>query len=146
VSLESSLWNWLANGWKQVPEDVLHYTRIENSASAGAPDVDLHYHNQAWLELKVAERMAGGKRLIVPHLRGKQVEWLHNRWLVGGRAWLLLRMEKRKSRVHYLVPGSHAMALYRRQLTEEEVAYLSWCEPGATPMDILLAAAVADRE
>lgn len=134
---EQSLWKWLKRGWDEVPGNRLQYTRVENSASSGMPDVEAcHLGAQVWLELKVADRPSSPEtRVDFKHLRPKQVEFLHNRWLVGGRAWMLLRVDGLFKSV-YLLPGRDARRVLRG-MTERELSRASGVQPTAGPLDIL---------
>lgn len=139
MSLESSLWDWLRRSWRLVPKSELHYTRVENAAAGGIPDTEACYQGkQFWAELKVALRPASPSDVVkVPHFRTGQVMWLHNRWLVNGRAWLLLRVEGAGFPVsHYLIPGKYSR-LVAAGVTEEHLARLSAVMPGASAMHIL---------
>lgn len=141
MSLESSLWGWLYRVWKDVKG--LHFTRIENSASSGTPDVEGCTGGlQFWIELKIAKRPKHRHDIIkLDHFRVKQVVWLHNRWLVDGRAWVLVRVEGNGPRVHYLLSGGMARALYEG-MTEDAMDEVSWIDAHASPMDVLRRASV----
>ena len=143
IGSETSLWQWLWKSWKTVPRSMLDVNRVENSAGTGMPDVEGFYKtDQFWLELKVAERPKSKLTEIdVKHLRPKQVQWLHNRWLVGGNAWILLRVESTtsKSSSAYLIPGKYSRQV-KAGLTEQELSGISYVPPGADQMEILLVA------
>ncbi len=134
---ERSLWQWLWRAWRKLPGDELHAKRIENSASSGMPDAEGHYGEQFWLELKVAGRPADPMTPIdVKHLRPKQVEWLYNRWLVGGNAWILLRVDGLGGSEVFLVSGKYAREV-RSGLTRRELIGLSTVLTCADQMAIL---------
>lgn len=65
--------------------------RIENSVGLGTPDINyLH----GWIELKyVPSWPKRGGPLRIPHFTPQQRVFLRRRWLSGGHAWLLLRVE-----------------------------------------------------
>lgn len=144
ASLESSLWSWLERGAKAAFERKDYgMTRIENAATSGVPDVEgCLYRTQFWIELKVSKRPRAGNPVDVKHLRSKQVQWLHNRWLAGGYAWILLRVEGKGGTAHYLIPGKHSRAVLAG-LTESAIAELSIVNKNATAKAILQASVAA---
>ncbi len=131
---EKSLWDWLLRDWKKVARTVLQCTRVENSTASGMPDVEGCYTQvQFWIELKVADRPANSTTNIdVKHLRPKQAEWLHNRWLAGGNAWILIRIVSSL----YLIPGKYARQV-KAGMTEAELNKISVCHPDASQQRIL---------
>lgn len=132
---EKSLWRWLSNDqWvKAQSRKVLQMNRVENVAGSGMPDVEgIYLKEQFWFELKVAGRPARGGNVDVKHMRPKQVEWLHNRWLAGGNAWVLLRVKD----ALYLIPGKYSLQV-KHGLTEDELFDLSKAPPDAAPQELL---------
>lgn len=125
IGSEVSLWRWLINGWKVIPRTQLHCHRVENAAGSGMPDVEGFYNSQFWLELKCSPLPINGGPVDVGHLRPKQIEWLHNRWLVGGNAWILLRVEGKGVKNIYLISGQYARNV-KAGLTQFELAQLSY--------------------
>lgn len=138
IASETSLWRWLRDGCRGMSRLILDMNRIENAASSGMPDVEGVYRAaQFWLELKVAPRPKKAETPIdVKHLRPKQVEFLHNRWLAGGSAWILLRVDARSDKALYLLPGNLAREV-KAGMTEAELAELSHCEPHVDPRDLV---------
>ena len=66
--------------------------RIENKIELGTPDVN--YLN-GWIELKYKSRWpVKGGILAVPHFTALQRRWLCRRQTAGGRAFLLLKVNK----------------------------------------------------
>lgn len=68
---------------------AVHHTRLENWAGTGVPDVNWCFSVQGegvevWTELKF---MKGFQ--FRSELKAAQAIWLRNRWLAGGRAYLL---------------------------------------------------------
>lgn len=88
---EKELWKWLSKASKAAGPD-LHMERIENSLSAGTPDVELCYKGRtAWIELKTAERPVRDGTPVRFPTRPEQVEWMNTRGKAGGACyWLLL--------------------------------------------------------
>lgn len=146
-SSETSIWQWLSNGWKQIPRTLLQANRVENTAGSGMPDVEGFYPpDQFWIELKAAGRPANSTTNIdVKHLRPKQVEWLHNRWLIGGNAWILLRIDGKNGNAYYLIPGKYSRQV-KAGLTEDELFDLSKIPVDAHPMEILRACIRYDKK
>lgn len=138
IASETSLWRWLRDSLKGMSRRILDMNRVENAAGSGMPDVEGVYRaSQFWLELKVAARPKKAETPIdVKHLRPKQVEFLHNRWLAGGCAWILLRVDARSDKALYLIPGIYARQV-KAGMTEEKLAELSHCEPQADPHDLI---------
>lgn len=140
TSSEKALWRWITNDKviQRLPVPVLHMHRIENTASSGMPDVEGIFNGvQFWLELKIAHRPVNEHTPIdLKHIRPKQVEFLHNRWLAKGKAWILLRV----GHDVYLIPGKFAMQLRSSKLAEIDIFPLSKIARDASPLDILNAA------
>lgn len=73
----------------------LDLQRVENTAGTGTPDVNYCIGGEdGWAELKAWERVRLSGRFTVPKLREDQAAWLTRRATVGGRAWLLCRINK----------------------------------------------------
>lgn len=69
--------------------------RVENVASTGWPDVNYCIDGvEGNAELKAWERIRLTGRFTVPKLRPEQGAWLARRSLLGGRAYLLCRINK----------------------------------------------------
>lgn len=86
---ESNMWKAL----KPLFEDNgLDAHRIENKIELGTPDVNyLH----GWIELKWKSKWpARGGVLAVPHFTALQRRWLCRRQDAGGRAFVLLKVNK----------------------------------------------------
>lgn len=142
ASLESSLWSWLERAGKKFSRLECQMTRIENSATSGTPDVEgIFKRVQFWIELKVSVRPKQGGAVDVKHLRSKQAQWLHNRWLAGGNAWILLRVDGRGGSAHYLLPGKYSRQLLAG-MTEAEIAEASVVTREASSVAVLRTAAM----
>ena len=137
---ETSLWRWLEPARKDFGAAKLHMDRVENSAGSGMPDVEgCLLCKQFWIELKIAGRPKRGGNVDVKHLRPKQVEWLHNRWLVGGCAWILVRVESKDTgsdKRYYLIAGEHSMEM-RAGMDEARMVELSVIASDATRREIV---------
>jgi len=125
MARESSLWDWLSKGRKELG-DQLHVTRIENAVSAGMPDVEGYLklpdcEGQFWLELKSEERPAKPSTLLRFKVRQAQVDWINERWAVGGNVFWLLQVGSGPDRILYLAPGPLGPQL-QRGVTESELA------------------------
>lgn len=86
---ESNMWKTL----KPLFEDNgLDAHRIENKIELGTPDVNyLH----GWIELKYKSKWpARGGILALPHFTALQRRWLDRRQKCGGRAFVLLKVNK----------------------------------------------------
>lgn len=86
---ESNMWKAL----KPLFEDNgLDAHRIENKIELGTPDVNyLH----GWIELKYKSKWpARGGILALPHFTALQRRWLDRRHTAGGRAFVLLKVNK----------------------------------------------------
>ena len=69
--------------------------RIENVTCNGVPDVNYCINGQeGWTELKAWERVRLTGRFTVPKLREEQAAWLARRATLGGRAYLMCRINK----------------------------------------------------
>lgn len=76
-------------GW---PLDLV---RVENTAGVGHPDVNYCVAGaEGHVELKAWERVRLTGRLTIPKLREDQAVWLNRRASVGGRAYLLCRINR----------------------------------------------------
>lgn len=152
-STERSEWEWLYEGCLgkkgKYAGHELHMTRVENEqAGPGTPDGEGCLRgNQFWLELKVCARpVSPSTELDLSHIRPKQVTWNHNRCLVGGRAWFLVRVEGNGLPTsHYLVFGRYGRLL-KEGLTEAGLNALSSVPHSADPALIVMAAAKSDTE
>lgn len=73
----------------------LDLQRVENTASNGTPDVNYCIGgDEGWTELKAWERVRLSGRLTIPKLREEQAAWLARRASIGGRSYLLCRINK----------------------------------------------------
>lgn len=144
MSTETSLWKWLDRGVDFMGAHELQMTRIENAATSGVPDVEGQEAKwqQFWVELKVAARPHDLMEPVkVPHFRAKQVQWCHNRALIGGRAWILLRLEgANRPTTHYLLHGLISREVAAGRLSEPEMARISAVRGDCAPVDIIRAA------
>lgn len=86
---ESNMWKALKPLFESKGFDA---HRIENKIELGTPDVNyLH----GWIELKYKSKWpARGGILIVPHFTELQRRWLDRRQKCGGRAFVLLKVNK----------------------------------------------------
>jgi hypothetical protein len=97
----------------------LDLQRIENVTTNGTPDVNYCIEgDEGWVELKAWERVRLSGRFTVPKLREEQAAWLLRRGKVGGRAHLLLRINKDV----VLIDGRLAPALFDKSL------HLDWAD------------------
>jgi len=74
-----------------------HWIRLENAVDEGTPDVNGCFDsNEVWIELKALHEWP--KRASTPvrlnHFKDCQRQWLVNRWLSGGNAWLFVRVAR----------------------------------------------------
>lgn len=85
----SQLKNSIGNSW--------HATRHEDGLSKGIPDVSFGvFGSQGWIELKVISDWPKDRKAIVQvkHFTKEQKSWIYTRGMIGGRCWLLLKIEK----------------------------------------------------
>ena len=102
MSTEAGLWGLIR---KSHPEG--HWERIENRVARGTPDVNFCLPGgfEGWVELKVVSRWpVRGGPLRTPHFTDDQRWWLRTRTKYGGRAGLLLRVDK-GPRSYMMLPG-----------------------------------------
>lgn len=139
MARESSLWIWLKSARLKY-RGTLHMNRVENSVSAGMPDVEgqLKDHAQFWIELKSAPRPKGDGPVAVK-IRDAQVEWLRRRDKAGGNAWLLIQVGSAAKAKRYLVLGMHA-ARIQAGVTEAELADLAYTSGAIKPYQVIRAA------
>jgi hypothetical protein len=117
MSLEASLWTWLAKARQQLGL-ALDINRIENWAGPGMPDVEGHLRlpdatGQFWLELKAEPRPKRPGTTIRFKVRTKQIEWINRRWAIGGNVFWLLQVGLGSDRVLFLAPGPLGPQLQR---------------------------------
>lgn len=83
--------------WKTVRPRLagLDPVRVENACAPGTPDVNC---TLGWIELKIVPAEKMPKRattdIKIPHFTVVQRIWLDRRTRSGGKAWLLLRVDK----------------------------------------------------
>ena len=64
-----------------------HWTRIENVAGAGIPDVNWYPGQDVWIELKTTKT----NQVM---FQSSQISWARHRHKRGGKIWLMIRTEK----------------------------------------------------
>lgn len=104
--------------------------RVENVAHVGTPDVNYCIGGvEGWVELKAWERVRLSGRFTVPKLREEQATWLLRRAHVGGRAYLLCRINRDVA----LFDGRLAPLLFDKELKLEwadaERIASTWLKP-----------------
>jgi hypothetical protein len=91
--------------------------RVENVLARGTPDIN---YSGGWIELKHVPRwpVYATTPVRIPSLvdRPEQAAWLTRRWLAGGPAWLLVRVDRQL----LLVSGLDSQAV-RGGLTHERL-------------------------
>lgn len=106
--------------------------RVENTATTGYPDVNYCISGvEGHTELKAWERVRLTGRFTVPKLREDQAAWLFRRSHLGGRAYLLARVNKDV----VLIDGRLVPALFDKK------QHLDW-EKGKTIATVWLEAPV----
>lgn len=96
-----------------------HVQRVENVACVGHPDVNYCFVGvEGNLEFKAFERVRLTGRFTVPKLRLEQTAWLTARGNVGGRAYLLSRINQDV----VLIDGRLTPALFDKTL------HLDWVD------------------
>lgn len=141
---EASLWKTLRDGVKRAPAWHVHLVRVENDVEVGTPDVNycavpirLHPTSaisgslmeglgegvEGWIELKHRHHWPARERTVVrlDHYTQEQRDWLLRRTISGGRAWLLLQVE----REYLLFDGVAAQQVGR--LTRKGLGELARC-------------------
>lgn len=102
-----------------------HVQRIEDAVSAGIPDVNFCVHGrEGWVEVKW--RSHWPRRPDTPvrtTLSAIQTMWIEDRRRAGGRAWVLLQVE----RDVFLVDGNEAGEL-RNGLTRDQLRAVAVAE------------------
>ncbi|KKM97272.1 hypothetical protein LCGC14_1169750 [marine sediment metagenome] len=92
---ESGFWRKIRNGIKNPPDT--HLVRIENAIYSGTPDLSYCINGvEGFIELKYLEAWPKRESTVVriPHFRGEQRIWLHDRHIAGGRCYLCLGIAK----------------------------------------------------
>lgn len=92
-----------------------HWTRVENRVEAGTPDVNYCFESAdrwvitGWIELKSLDRWLrdADAPVKVDHFTKQQRFWLRRRCANGGRAHLLLRVD-RPQKQYLLLDGTYA--------------------------------------
>lgn len=103
--------------------------RIENTTCNGVPDLNYCISGcDGWAELKAWERIRLSGRFTIPKLREEQAAWLGKRAGMGGRAYLLCRINKDV----VLIDGRIVPYLFNKELhldwaDGEKVATI-WCK------------------
>lgn len=127
-STEANLWQWLR---KAKPElgNTLELRRVENVLEQGTPDVEgCLSGGQFWIELKCTGSNNEGSMKL--RFQPGQIPWLTRRTLAGGRAFVLVQVDK----------GHHARR-YLIRATEQSLATISL--PGITERMLCILACVA---
>ncbi len=101
--------------------------RVENVVAPAHPDVDYTHGN---IELKA---LTGWPKRVSTRVRidcftGEQAAWLLRRWLAGGNAWLMVRVE----RAWFLFDGKTAHAVYKGLTRLEWHERAAMVYPGST--------------
>lgn len=77
---------------KEFDRRGLHYTRIENSADPGTPDVNVHINGRDhWIELKYIDHAESG--MVNLELRREQYIWLRDGARAGRNCCLVARLK-----------------------------------------------------
>jgi hypothetical protein len=98
--------------------------RVENPAGPGTPDVNWFHsptRREGWLELKWLPRwpkIGEDDLVIIEHFTREQKMWLLDRSSVGGRADLMLQVEREWMLFAGWVAANHVGSSSRRQLRE----------------------------
>ena len=127
---ESSLWSTARRHF--APYGRLK--RIENRADNGTPDVYYSFPGgrRGWIELKHLDRWPArpGTPIRIDHLTLDQVLWLEEEARMGGRAFLLLQVD----RTYILLQAWHARLIYEGEMTQDKLRKMALvCEDGAFP-------------
>lgn len=141
-TLESNLWKWLKRGCRgQFQLSDLFMERVENSANAGTPDVDLcHTGLTAKIELKTAARPARECTCVAVKFRPAQIPW-HKRYSrAEGSSFILIQVGSGSAAKRYLIRGEKAAAV-QLGVPEFTLNRLSVTLSDATAATIIAAAA-----
>jgi hypothetical protein len=142
MARESQLWKWLSAA-RDPMRDRLDLRRVEDSISAGFPDVDgflikmpLHSDEDEdrlgfKIELKSEVRPAKPTTPIrfKVQKRAAQIEFMRKRYAMGEAAYFLLQVGEGADRILYLAPGDVGARL-KAGLTESELAVICATENG----------------
>lgn len=100
----------------------MHPQAIENSVGTGVPDVN---YVQGWVELKALHEWP--KRAATPvridHFTPQQRIWLRNRWMAGGAAYLLLKVDGEYLLFTGAYAADHVGNVPRMELINNAVGY-----------------------
>lgn len=111
---ERNLWNTMRTHMK--PLGVVE--RVENSAGAGTPDVTYCLAGvSGWVELKALDDwpVRPATTISIPKLKKEQVEWLSRWHKAGGRAYMLLQVQRQ----YVLLDPMTTRDVYERTLVKE---------------------------
>lgn len=108
---ESSLWDWLKKS-NQTWRELLHMTRIENSAGMGASDVEgVLDGGPFYIELKTSARPARETTPIKVRFEDSQPGWHEARRNAGRKTFILLQVGAQHQARRYLIRSEHIPAL-----------------------------------
>lgn len=131
---ESGLWNWLSQGTMHLTD--LHMHRIENSLSAGTPDVEGCVAGVGFdIELKSVSRPPGGN--VWCELKSAQALFLRARWHVGGSSWVLVQVGYAHGAKRYLVRGCDSAELLQ-PVPETQLEELNCLRGTFTAVDVIV--------
>lgn len=137
---ESRLWAWLRSNTKAYFKHNLHMHRVENSATAGMPDVEGCLNgNQFWIELKCCARPATATSKIKSRFQSAQLPWLKDRIRAGGRAFVLIQVGSGTEARRYLIPGNSA-GILADGCQESKLHRICAADPSGSAVDIICAA------
>ncbi|MEE8608976.1 MAG: hypothetical protein V3S55_15335 [Nitrospiraceae bacterium] len=142
ATTESNLWSWL-NKVKPLFRELLHMTRIENSAGLGTPDTEgCLSGRQFWIELKCCKRPRNPDTKLEIKFRIAQPPWHRRRLAAGGRMYTLVQVGSGSGHGanRYLVHSEH-VELLKAGVNEEVLRELSLCDPQAKAKHIIFLAA-----
>ena len=116
---ERNFYQQIARNLPKVAGGPFHLLRVENVALVGTPDVNYCIRgHEGWAELKAWQRVRFSGRFTVPKFRPEQAAWLAKRASVGGRAYLLVKINNGIA----LFDGRLAPALFDKNL------HLEWAD------------------
>lgn len=132
MSMEKSLWTWMRDNSRTM--NRLDLQRVENRVSRGMPDVNGFYTYEFWVELKGALRPVRSTSKLRFELSDFQVRWMQKRWIMGGLAWLYMRVGTGSRISRYIICPGEPGHLERMQsgVTEADVAAMSLLPPDHT--------------
>lgn len=142
MTTESAMWQWFKTNTKGA-----FLERVENLVATGTPDVDGCMDGVAFkIELKRCP--SRNDKMVRVSFRNAQMPWHRKFWSHGGLCFVLLQVGSAQKAQRYLIKGCDLNdSIFKMRLqgdrkadyevSEEELADVSLCDPSASAQQIL---------